>query len=91
MQTISVVVPCFNEEAVLPELFKRLSAAAATWDMEYEVICVDDGSHDDTWEIAQSDKTQMTRTGAASHSRGISDTKPPSAPDCIMRPATPWL
>jgi polyisoprenyl-phosphate glycosyltransferase len=51
MQTVSVVVPCFNEQAVLPELFKRLSAAAATWGMDHEVICVDDGSQDGTWEL----------------------------------------
>ena len=51
IQTISIVVPCFNEQDALPELFKRLSAAAATWGMEYEVICVDDGSQDDTWAL----------------------------------------
>jgi dolichol-phosphate mannosyltransferase len=51
MQTVSVVVPCFNEEAVLPELFKRLSEAAATWCVDYEIICVDDGSRDDTWKL----------------------------------------
>lgn len=51
MQTVSVVVPCYNEQAVLPELFKRLSAAAATWGMDYEVICVDDGSQDETWKL----------------------------------------
>ena len=51
MQTVSVVVPCYNEEAVLPELFRRLGGAAATWGMDYEIICVDDGSRDRTWEL----------------------------------------
>jgi glycosyltransferase involved in cell wall biosynthesis len=51
MQKASVVVPCFNEELVLPRLFERLSAAAKTWGMDYEVICVDDGSRDRTWEL----------------------------------------
>jgi len=51
MQTVSVVVPCFNEQVVLPELFKRLGAAAATWGTDYEVICVDDGSQDETWTL----------------------------------------
>ena len=44
MQKISIIVPCFNEEAVLPKLFERMSAAAAGWGMDCEIICVDDGS-----------------------------------------------
>jgi dolichol-phosphate mannosyltransferase len=44
-------VPCFNEEAVLPRLFQRLGTAAAAWGMDYEVICVDDGSRDRTWQL----------------------------------------
>ncbi len=48
---ISIVAPCYNEEAVLPELFQRLGAVAAGWGMEYEIICVDDGSRDRTWEL----------------------------------------
>jgi polyisoprenyl-phosphate glycosyltransferase len=51
VQKISVIVPCFNEETVLPQLFQRLGAAAATWGMDYEVICVDDGSRDRTWQL----------------------------------------
>jgi dolichol-phosphate mannosyltransferase len=46
---ISIIVPCYNEEAVLPILFERLRAAAPAWGAEYEIICVDDGSQDRTW------------------------------------------
>ncbi len=49
---VSVVVPCFNEEEVLPALFDRLGAAARAWGAEHEVILVDDGSSDRTWAIA---------------------------------------
>jgi polyisoprenyl-phosphate glycosyltransferase len=49
MQTVSVVVPCFNEADVRPEFFKRLSGAAATWGMACDIICVDDGLYDRTW------------------------------------------
>lgn len=49
--SISVVVPCFNEEAVLGALFVRLGAAAETWGLTWEVICVDDGSSDATWSL----------------------------------------
>ncbi len=46
---ISIVIPCHNEEPVLPQLFARLSSAAAEWPDDYEVILVDDGSTDGTW------------------------------------------
>ncbi len=51
VKKISIIIPCYNEEAVLPQLFQRLSAAAGTWPMDYEVICVDDGSKDETWKL----------------------------------------
>jgi dolichol-phosphate mannosyltransferase len=47
---LSIVVPCFNEEACLAELHVRLSAAAqiAVGD-DYELVLVNDGSRDATW------------------------------------------
>jgi dolichol-phosphate mannosyltransferase len=51
MPKISVIVPCYNEEDVLPKLFERLGTVAATWNSDYEIICVNDGSRDRTWEI----------------------------------------
>jgi glycosyltransferase involved in cell wall biosynthesis len=44
---VSLVIPCFNEELVLDELFKRTGAAIAgikDKDLNFEVIMVDDGS-----------------------------------------------
>ncbi len=44
---IAVVVPVFNEEAVLPELFARLEAVfAGLPDIAWHVILADDGSRD---------------------------------------------
>ena len=45
---LSVVVPMYNEEAVLPLLVERLRPAADGWGVSYEVLCVDDGSTDAT-------------------------------------------
>lgn len=46
---ISVVVPCFNEAAVIRETHRRLSELAARLhDMRFEFIYVDDGSRDET-------------------------------------------
>ena len=61
MKKISVIVPCFNEEAVLPKLFTRLGTVAATWHCDYEIICVDDGSRDRTWEILKAQHAQDPR------------------------------
>ena len=52
MSLVSVVVPVFNEEEVLPELHERLKAALADVDGGYEVVYVDDGSTDGSAEIA---------------------------------------
>jgi dolichol-phosphate mannosyltransferase len=48
---ISVIVPCYNEQEVLPRLFERLTKAAESWGLDFEVLCVDDGSRDRTWEL----------------------------------------
>ena len=45
---ISVVVPCFNERAVLPAFHQRLSAAMRATGKDWEVVYVNDGSSDDT-------------------------------------------
>ena len=49
---LSVVVPCFNEEAVLRETHRRLAGALAGLaereGLDYEVVYVDDGSRDRT-------------------------------------------
>jgi dolichol-phosphate mannosyltransferase len=47
---LSAVVPCYNEEQVLPELHRRLAAAcAAAAPSDYEIVLVNDGSRDGTW------------------------------------------
>jgi dolichol-phosphate mannosyltransferase len=61
MPKISVIVPCFNEEAVLPELFARLGSASAAWNADCEIISVDDGSRDRTWEILKAQHAKDPR------------------------------
>ena len=49
---LSVVVPCYNEEAVLAETHRQLSAVLAANTLAgYEIIYVDDGSTDTTFPI----------------------------------------
>ena len=51
---ISVVIPVYNEEANLPQLFERLRPAMQKTGKSYEVIFVDDGSRDNTLSILKS-------------------------------------
>jgi len=45
---LSVVVPVFNEVELLPELERRLAAVLPGCAASWEVLCVDDGSSDDS-------------------------------------------
>lgn len=52
MPELSIVVPCFNEEACLRILHERLTAAAvASVGSDYELVFVNDGSRDRTWPV----------------------------------------
>ena len=49
---LSVVVPCFDEEAVVRETHSRLTAVLGEVpDLDFELVYVDDGSHDTTLDI----------------------------------------
>ncbi|MEZ0242737.1 MAG: glycosyltransferase, partial [Sphingomonas sp.] len=51
---LSVVIPCYNEEACLEMLHARVSAAArAVVGDSYEIVLINDGSRDASWKIMQ--------------------------------------
>jgi dolichol-phosphate mannosyltransferase len=50
---LSIVVPCYNEEDVLPLLAERLRPVADALQTPYEVVAVDDGSTDATAVVLQ--------------------------------------
>ena len=47
----SIIVPCYNEEAVLKETHKRLTQVLSGMGEPYEIIYVNDGSRDKTGDI----------------------------------------
>jgi len=50
---ISVIVPAYNESEGIRALHERLTACAAGWGEPYEILLIDDGSRDNTLEIAE--------------------------------------
>jgi glycosyltransferase involved in cell wall biosynthesis len=48
---LSIVVPVYNEEKNLPELFEQIVAAMQPLDMDWDVTFVDDGSRDTSVEV----------------------------------------
>lgn len=67
---LSIVVPCYNEEACLSELHGRLSAAARSVAGEdYEIVLVNDGSRDRSWEMMRALSAQDPRLVAINLSR----------------------
>ena len=57
---ISIVTPCYNEQDNIEELYQRIAAVMVNQPYDYEHICIDNCSTDNTVkrikEIAQSDK-----------------------------------
>ena len=49
--SLSIVVPVYNSELSLPELVRRLRPVLETITAEYELILVNDGSRDCSWEV----------------------------------------
>jgi polyisoprenyl-phosphate glycosyltransferase len=51
---LSVIIPCYNEEGNLAELYRRVSAVCrAQMGKDYEIVLVNDGSRDGTWPAMQ--------------------------------------
>jgi len=68
---LTAVIPCYNEEDVLPLLFSRFSAAADSLGVDWDVICVDDGSRDSTWQLLRKQNTKDQRWRALGLARNF--------------------
>jgi dolichol-phosphate mannosyltransferase len=68
---LSVVVPLFNEEAVVDELCRRLHAALAPAAVAYEILLVDDGSADATFARAEAQHSADPRVKVIALSRNF--------------------
>jgi len=55
---LSIVVPLYNEDESLPELVEWIDRVCTANEYSYEVILVDDGSTDNSWEVTEQLSTQ---------------------------------
>ncbi len=55
---LSVIVPLYNEDESLPELAAWIERVMIENNFTYEVIMVDDGSNDDSWEVIEKLRVQ---------------------------------
>ena len=62
---ISVVIPLYNEDESLPELYDWIERVMATNNYSFEVIFVNDGSTDRSWEVINE------LAGRSEHVKGI--------------------
>ena len=50
-EKITIITPCYNEEAALPAFYREITAVLSGLPLEYELLLVNDGSKDRTLEI----------------------------------------
>ena len=68
---VSIVIPCYNESDGLHEFHDRLNAALRLASVTAEIIYVNDGSADDTFDVIKSLQAQDDRVGAINLSRNF--------------------
>ena len=61
MNKISIVVPCYNEEASIPIFYKVIEETLKSMKIDYELIFIDDGSKDKTLEILKNIKDKHVK------------------------------
>ncbi len=60
MLNVSLVIPLFNEAESLPELHAWIVRVCKQENLTYEILLLDDGSNDGSWEIIKNLKNQDT-------------------------------
>ena len=50
---VSIVIPLYNEEESLPELCEWIVRVVNANNYSYEIIMVDDGSTDNSWDVIE--------------------------------------
>lgn len=68
---LSIVVPCYNEQECLEELVKKIRQAVIPVTKRYEIIIVDDGSHDQSFSIVEKLSNEFSEVKGIRLSRNV--------------------
>ena len=68
---LSIVVPCFNEEEVLPIFYETTTKIVDKMGISYELVFIDDGSSDKTYSILKEFSQKDRRARYVSFSRNF--------------------
>lgn len=70
-QLVSIVVPVLNEETNIEPFYEQLTKAASSWDVDIEILFVDDGCTDTSFEIMSRLRKKDPRVHALRFSRNF--------------------
>ena len=73
---LSIIIPCYNEEEVLPLILKKLNTLSSDWTSrdeftEIEFVLVDDGSQDRTYDLLTETSKEDKRVKVVRFSRNF--------------------
>lgn len=71
MNSLSIIIPCYNEEEVLEMTYQSLTLELKKIDRQYEILFINDGSRDRTFEIIESLSKKDSCVGGISLSRNF--------------------
>ncbi len=72
MEKISIIVPCYNEEEALPIFYKHINRVFEEMKkIDFELLLINDGSHDKTLEVARKLAQEDKRVRYLSFSRNF--------------------
>jgi glycosyltransferase involved in cell wall biosynthesis len=71
MAHLSVVIPVYNESSLIDELVKRVKINVKSITEDFEIIIVDDGSQDDTWNLIEHEAKSENRIKGIKFSRNF--------------------
>jgi glycosyltransferase involved in cell wall biosynthesis len=63
MFSVSVVIPCRNEEAAVPHILRSIDLLTQRMSIDCTILIIDDGSEDSTVSVARRIGQQLARTG----------------------------
>ena len=64
MMDLSIVIPLYNEDESIDELHSKIVSSLSNSSLNYEIIFIDDGSSDNSWNIIKDVTKRVHNTRA---------------------------